>query len=288
MPFIDSYLIKKSADVTLTVGQEQEVAPLELTQNSSAGDSSITGTVTSGGLAIADATVKVFDDTGTPVAHASTSALGEYTVIDLGAGDYDVTVIKNGYLLPVATPVTLADHAVTTVDLTINIDPNASLNKIYGIISDSSTTAGIENARVILTKLVVGVVTEVAETITNSDGEFIIYDLANGDYSIFATKQGYYSSDPADLSVTGGVLSVSDISLVGNPEDLKGTISGVVTDSATPTPAVLANALVGLYSVVAGAETLIATSVTNADGRYLFAGVDAGTYLVKAKVAANA
>ena len=64
-----------------------------------------------------------------------------------------------------------------------------------------------------------------------------------------------------------------------------GTVSGVIRNASG---AAVAGCFVGLYQVTrvgeTSVETLIATTKTNAEGKYLFGGVIGGQYLVKAKL----
>ena len=48
----------------------------------------------------------------------------------------------------------------------------------------------------------------------------------------------------------------------------------------------MAGCFVGLFQMVGGVETLVATTKTNTAGKYLFGGVTGGQYLVKAKLEA--
>ena len=125
----------------------------------------------------------------------------------------------------------------------------------------------------------------VASTYSADDGEFLFYDVADGLYTMLASAEGYLTSAPMAVTITGGSIANVTMSLTVDTRTYNGTVSGVIRDQKGTA---VAGCFVGLYQITgtgAGAtETLIATTKTNAEGKYLFGGVVGGQYLVKAKL----
>lgn len=87
------------------------------------------------------------------------------------------------------------------------------------------------------------------------------------------------------VTILGGSIANVSLAMIVDGRTYSGTVSGIIRDASG---AAVANCFVGLYAVkdVAGVqtETLVATTRTNAEGKYLFGGVLAGAYMVKAKL----
>lgn len=127
--------------------------------------------------------------------------------------------------------------------------------------------------------------TVIASTYSAADGEFVFYDVADGVYSLTSTAAGYSASAPTAVTILGGSIANASLSMAVDGLTNTGTVSGIIRDSAGTA---VANCFVGLYAVtdVGGVqtETLIATTRTNSEGKYLFGGVTAGSYIIKAKL----
>ena len=121
-----NYLVTTLADVTVTAQANTDVAPVTLTRNPVG---SISGTV-----AFSDspsprpvATVRVFEagTTNQAGAGASSSVDGTFTIGNLSAGTYDVTVTRDGYTDGGATGVTVTALSNTNLG-TITLDLECS------------------------------------------------------------------------------------------------------------------------------------------------------------------
>ena len=127
--------------------------------------------------------------------------------------------------------------------------------------------------------------TAVAATYTAADGEFAFYDLADGVYTLLASAEGYVAASTMTAIITGGSIANVTMSMTVDGRTYNGTVSGIIRNNAGQA---VAGCFVGLYQVVTVAgvtkEMLIATTKTNAAGKYLFGGVGGGKYLVKAKL----
>ena len=124
-----------------------------------------------------------------------------------------------------------------------------------------------------------------ATTYSADDGEFVFYDVADGVYSLTATASGYSAAAPIAVTILDGSIANVNVSMVVDGRVYNGTVSGIIRNSAGAT---VAGCFVGLYSVTGigetKVETLVATTRTNTEGKYLFGGVVAGEYVVKAKL----
>ena len=258
------------------------------------GFATVYGTVTDGTVPLADATVKLFDNTGAPFQHTLTDASGQYSLSNIPAGTYTISAVKDGYLLSDPMGVTLSASDTTqmalvctaepTLALVCTAEPTLALGAIAGVLTTTVGTvvSPLAGAKIAL-KDSTGAV--VASTYSAADGEFLFYDVADGLYTLLASAEGYLTSAPMAVTITGGSLANVTMSLAVDVRTYNGTVSGTIRDQ---NGTIVAGCFVGLYQVTGtGAvttETLIATTKTNAEGQYLFGGVTGGQYLVKAKL----
>lgn len=250
----------------------------------SAGFATVYGTVTDGATPLADATVKLFDSTGAPFRHTLTDAAGQYTLNDVPAGTYTISAVKDGYLLSAPMGVTLSVSDTTQVNLTCTADATLALGTIAGTITTLVGTDLVPLAGAKIT-LKDSKDTVVASTYSADDGEFLFYDVADGLYTLLASAEGYLTSAPMAVTITGGSIANVTMSMTVDTRTYSGMVSGIIRDQKGTA---VAGCFVGLYQVTGtgatAVETLIATTKTNAEGKYLFGGVTGGQYLVKAKL----
>jgi len=279
MATIDKYNLQASPNFPIS-GTEEITENFQLIASTTSEEGVITGTVTSGTTPLEAATVKVFDSSDTPIAHAITNSQGKYTISSIIKGSYKVLAVKSGYLTPLVTPVTVTANRPTIVDFNLSVDPDAVLNTLYGIIRAAGTLIPLSGATVNTFQVVGGIQTLISTTLTNSSGQYLSPYLANGDYVIVANKAGYDQTTSGVTSLSGTEIDSLDMTLIANTTTNTGTVSGIITDSNTLLP--IANATVALYQVVGSTETLLKLTKANAAGRYLFGSVDASEYIVKA------
>jgi hypothetical protein len=79
MPIIDKYNLKAGEQFPIS-GTEEVTENLQLTVSAAAAAGIVAGTVTSGGVPVEGATVKIFDVNDNPVAHDLTNPEGKYTI----------------------------------------------------------------------------------------------------------------------------------------------------------------------------------------------------------------
>ncbi len=272
----ESYLLNRSPEFDLTAGAENRT-DLALTPSPDLNKGIIVTTVMSGDAPVVNALVKILTLSGDPVDHQFTNASGLAASLPLSSGIYQVVTAAPGYItsLPVTANVPASNRVI--VDISIATDPRAAQNTLYGLVLDNVTGNRISNASVILSDSQGQTVTT---TQTDNDGEYLIYDISNGSYTIIAEKTGYQLSESFSINVTGSQIAETNIPLT--PDVItEGTVQGFIKDENGN---LLSGATVGLYSVTNSTETLIQQTLTNANGYYLFGGVVAGKYLVKSKV----
>ena len=248
------------------------------------GTATVYGTVTDGTDPLADATVKLFDSTGAPFQHTMTDAAGQYSLSGVLAGTYTISAVKDGYRLSDAVGVTLAVSDTTQMNLVCTADATLALGAIAGVLTTLVGTAvtPLAGAKITLKDQKDAVV---ASTYSADDGEFLFYDVANGVYTMLASAEGYLTSAPMAVTITGGSIANVTMSLTVDARTYNGTVSGIIRDKKGTA---VAGCFVGLYQVTgtgaAAVEGLVATTKTNTEGKYLFGGVVGGQYLVKAKM----
>lgn len=239
------------------------------------GTATVYGTVTDGTAPLADATVKLFDSTG---------AAGQYSLSGVPAGTYTISAVKDGYRLSDAVGVTLAVSDTTQMNLVCTADATLALGAIAGVLTTlvGTDVTPLAGAKITLKDQKDAVV---ASTYSADDGEFLFYDVADGVYTMLASAEGYLTSAPMVVTITGGSIANVTMSLTVDARTYNGTVSGIIRDK---NGTAVAGCFVGLYQVTGtgatATETLIATTKTNTEGKYLFGGVVGGQYLVKAKM----
>lgn len=118
--------------------------------------------------------------------------------------------------------------------------------------------------------------------VTDASGSFSFDVVPAGTYSLAAVREGYLLSPSVAVTLSAG--GSASVSLACTPETalslgaVAGTVNSVGLDGNGP----VAGAKLSL-SNLSGA-VLVATTRTNTEGKYLFGGVVAGEYVVKAKL----
>ncbi len=278
----DALNLKYSSNINI-VGTSEEVANLIL-ETASDVSTTIYGNVSDGTNPIPNATVKAFDNTGAPYAHTMTDTDGNYSLEGLLAGTYDVAVVCDGYIMSASQNTTLSDGSTVEVNFTLTPDASLTLGAITGIVTTGTDTlTPVENVKL---SLMDNTNTAIAVTFTVDDGEYVFYDVEDGAYTIIATAQGYFPSEPIDVNIVDGAIVNQNINMVQDTRNFNGTINGVITNTDGD---LVPDCFVGLYQITddgAGhtEELLVAYTKTNAQGKYLFGNVVEGNYVVKAKM----
>ncbi|MNP06656.1 Cna protein B-type domain protein [compost metagenome] len=137
---------------------------------------------------IEDATVVLINSTNSEIFSITTTIDdGEYAIYNVPAGSYLLKVIKQGYISPSSTALTLTTSENESQNVILTIDSNIDNGVITGIITDSASAA-VENAFVALYTVDAEDVPEtiIDYTFTNSAGRYIFGSVLPGSYVIKA------------------------------------------------------------------------------------------------------
>lgn len=284
MAIVSRYGLTQSSSTTIT-SREEPIANLQLQAADGSDIGNITGLVRRpDGTAISLATVTLFNANNAPIAHLNSNSSGRFIFTRIPVGSYFITASEPGYLTPLRAPVTVVRNGTTEVTITMTPDPDAAKNAVFGILT-SSTGQQVDDATVELYRVANGANQLAGIVSTNAQGQYLFANLDNGTYFIRATKAGHLSTESTPVALSGRTFAPANAILAVDPDANTGTISGFVTDKTTNQP--IANAIVALYSITNGVETIIDITKTNAGGLYLFGDLPPGVYRVKATVQAQ-
>lgn len=196
------------------------------------------------------------------MATAVTDANGKYNFPSLAPGSYTVTATASNFRRKTKVA-EVNSNQITVVNFSLNLNSGA----IAGTITDAITTLPIPNATAAVfqgTALIDFVLTDV-------NGDYIISDLAPGNYTVLAFKKGYQAAFSEETVVAGGTTD-ADFILNLRP----GTIAGIVTDGCTGGP------IPGAFILVADGPTIVGFDLTDANGNYSINTLAPGNYTVTA------
>lgn len=116
--------------------------------------------------------------------------------------------------------------------------------------------------------------------ITDANGDYLFNNIpSSSSYTIFAIASGMKLNQGQSFSLSEGQSKTVNFSLQNDPAMQLGIIAGDLYQSGTTTP--IDGAVVSLYSVVDGIETLSAITYTNQYGQFVFREVATGSYNIK-------
>jgi hypothetical protein len=190
----------------------------------------------------------------------TTGADGAYSFDSVASGTYQIQVSKTNY--PTKTvSVTVSSSTPITSDILIT---GYSYVKVSGIVSDSATGTALAGAVVSLGS---GMNSE--RDTTGADGAFSFDSVRSGNQTLSVTKVNY-NNKTVQLTV-GSAAVTANVALVAIAY---GSISGVVTDTATGLP------ITGAIVRIGNGTTQIDT--TGADGAFSITNVRTGSQTVRA------
>jgi chitodextrinase len=169
---------------------------------------------------------------------------GQY-LLDLGPGEYDVTVSRTGYQTITRTNIQVPDNTMVPLDIELPVS-------LYGIVTDQITAEPVMN---------VDISASSQTTKSNIRGVYTLGSLVPGIYNILFDKYDHLPVTIPDVEIIAGQ------SLELNVE-LPVALAGTVTDYATGQP--ISNVIV---STINGKSTQ-----TNPRGRYGFGAFSPGVY----------
>lgn len=258
-------------------------------------------------------TVELLDRNGMVIGTTMTDAAGNYLFEGLAPEEYsvrvDVATLPAGYTLT-GDPDAVADSQSTVVldfnqsDLSLDFGyQNASLPDLSGTIFEDLDADGLEEAGdpgftgvTVELRDAAGVV--IATTITDAMGNYIFPDLVDGDYTVAVTDQAgvlenYQLTSGLDVlpaTIAGADVMDVDFGYARNPDNASiGDVLWLDADhdgvEGASEPGLAGVALelfdAGPDGVIGGGDdVLVATTVTDADGGYVFDGLAPGSYFV--------
>jgi parallel beta-helix repeat protein len=199
---------------------------------------------------------------GAASATTTANSSGAYSFTGLANGSYTITASKSGFTFnPASLPVTVSGANVTGANFTASAVPPTTYT-ISGTITSAANGSGA-------TVRLAGAVS--ATTTANSSGNYRFTGLANGSYTITASKSGF-TFNPSSLPVTvsGGNVTGANFTASAVPPTTY-TISGIITSAANGSGATL---------TLGGASS--ATTTANSSGAYRFTGLANGSYTITA------
>ncbi len=283
---MENELLNLNVSNEFILNNNEENIDLSLNQETSSNNGSVTGTVydtvVGTGTPVSGATVKVFTSDGIPYAHTITSIDGKYTIDNLPIGMYLVAAAKEGYTLSLDVPLTVSNTIPTNIDLAITPNVDITKNIIYGRIRDNATKLYLGDVEISLFREINGERVLISSAKSISDGEYILDNIDDGNYIVTYVKTGYQSIE-MNITLSNGIKFLANESMTSIIGQINNTVSGIIKDTAGN---IIANALVALYKIDNGNEVLVATTYTNALGKFMFGNVIDGNYLVKSKYSA--
>jgi len=196
----------------------------------------------------------------------TTKADGLYSFDSVATGAYTVRASAAHYVTK-----TVNDSVKSSAPITSNI---ALAGIIYatitGTVTDSATPATLIQGAIV--SLRNGNATIKIDT-TKADGLYSFDSVAAGGYTVQASAAHYVTKTVTDSVKTTATVT-SNIALAGI---IYSTISGTVTDSATP-----ATLIQGAIVSLRNGNATVKIDTTKADGKYSFDSVAVGAYTVRA------
>ncbi|MEC2077419.1 carboxypeptidase regulatory-like domain-containing protein, partial [Metabacillus fastidiosus] len=187
-----------------------------------------------------------------------------FTVTGLPEGTLTVQVSVNNFASQVQT-VTLTPGETETVNFSLPPNPAS----ISGTVTDSQNGNPIVGALVQV--FLVGTTIPVRSTLTDSNGNYILSGLNEGEYRIEISADNYASSI-SRVVLAPGESRTLDASLAPNPATIQGRLVDAQTGEPIPGAAVT--------TVLSNSGIIVASTETDQNGNYVITGLAPGTYNV--------
>lgn len=232
VPFPKGYVSNMITGIGVTRGIETKNVDITLFPSGI-----IAGRVTgSNAVPVANATViATCSDTLEYMGMATTDENGNYTIDSgLGTGTYTVMAMKGtaygfyGEVLPADVTV-VAGETTSNIDITITLSPSPT-GSISGKVTDAEDRP-IEYATVS------ALGTGFGSAATDENGDYKIYDLPAGTYTVEASANGFQTQNITDVEVVAYQDTPNiNFQLDPLPPEQSGTLSGTVTGEVNPIP----------------------------------------------------
>ncbi|HEY2031041.1 MAG TPA: carboxypeptidase regulatory-like domain-containing protein [Myxococcales bacterium] len=240
--------LSRSYDVTVT-GNTTTTQDLQLSTSGK-----VVGNVTSGGVAVSNATVEAQGGQVATDATDTTDAAGHYDEGWLAIGTYTVTCSAPGLTTQTVTGVSVTTGGTTTVNCALA----GATGTISGTVTNVGSGAAISGATVTWTG---------GSTTSDASGNYALTGLPAGTVTITANATGYLARS-YDVTVTSGGNTTQPVQL---------STSGKLVGNVTGNGAALANATV---EATGGQIATDATDTTDSTGHYDEGWLAIGTYSV--------
>lgn len=219
----------------------------------------LAGEVRSAARVLPEMTLTITDRTGAQVARTTSGPDGRFRFTGLGHGSYIVIAAGTGYR-PRAEVVELFPGREAPLRLALEPAVN-----VHGLVYDRGSGGPVAGATV----SAVGAGGQVlANTVSDQDGGYRITGIDAAELTLVAS-----AAEAEPVATVVRVAGEGPQCPVDLPIDAHSRITGTVTAGGTPV------AGLPLTLLDERGET-VATAVTDADGTYVFDGVQAGTYTV--------
>ena len=190
---------------------------------------------------------------------AASNFNGEYT-LGAPAGNYKLLVSKPGHTRDSLASTLALGQSLTNINFTLN--ENFAI--VTGTVS-SSAGGTVSDAVLNLTSSAGG-----TTVLTGSTGLFTAQRLIGSTYTVSLTKAGFKDTTITGYAVSDGQSRILNVTML----KLTGKIQGTVTSGVT--------AVEGASVLISSASGQTFNAETNASGAYEVAGLNTGTYTVKA------
>ncbi|GAB1765757.1 carboxypeptidase regulatory-like domain-containing protein [Priestia megaterium] len=235
--------------------------------------STISGVVTdTGGAAIPNASVQIFDANETILATAGTDANGAYSIGNLPSGSFSVLVTAPSFGHLTSGIILSPGSTLANINFALTPNPGA----VSGQVTNEGTGAPLAGSTIVI-RQAIGSGVAVATVTSDSSGNFLVQGLAPGGYTVTA-------SFPTFGTKTVGAIVSSDATATASIalNELAGSISGQLVDS-TGTPITGPNLQVRLLDLNG---VLIEALLAQPDGTFAFFNVSPGNYVLNASAPA--
>jgi protocatechuate 3,4-dioxygenase beta subunit len=201
-----------------------------------------------------------------------TDVSGAYQIRGLPAGNHTLRTFAAGFDSAIQA-VVLQVGEQRRVDFTLE----SNTGELSGAIAGRVTRADGTGVAGVTVRVVEGPIIG-AEVVTDSDGDYVVRNLAAGTYTLEFTKTGFRDRRVTSIDVFEGRTTAVDVELQPTTGPGAGTLTGVVRDDAGVV-------LEGVLVEVREGGTVVNSTETDDQGRYSITGLRAGTYSVRFSLA---
>ncbi|WP_281658304.1 carboxypeptidase regulatory-like domain-containing protein [Halobacillus sp. Cin3] len=226
------------------------------------------GTILDNGMsAVPGSVITVRTDAGNVVvATGVTDENGFYTIPQLAPGSYNVTVTAHNYQSS-SQGVFIDSNMTSTADFTLLPNPVS----IEGTVINNQTGAPLTSAEIEV-RILDANGSVIQTTFTDTNGNYLVDQLAPGTYTLFASFQGYQTNFSTVTIPPGGMETV-DIGMTPNPGTIMGTIDSLL--SGDPISG-------AVLKVIDQNNVQVDSVVADQNGHYTIAGLPPGSYSIVA------